>query len=72
MFVCLIEDIVGGRDDPTKSIARLLLNRAQFSRVIGKGGQTIAHIRNNTGVMIKGMDVDEETRLVSHVLSHHH
>lgn len=27
------------RDDPNKTITRLLLNRAQFSRVIGKGGE---------------------------------
>ncbi len=58
------EEIVGGRDDPSKAISRLLLNRSQFSRIIGKGGQTIAQIRNNTGVSIKGTDIDEDNRLV--------
>jgi hypothetical protein len=33
------EDIIGGREEPGKSVSRLLLNRAQFSRVIGKGGE---------------------------------
>lgn len=59
------EEIVGGRDDPSKAISRLLLNRSQFSRIIGKGGQTIAQIRNNTGVLIKGSDIDDDNRLVS-------
>lgn len=58
------EDISGGRDEPGKAITRLLLNRAQFSRVIGKGGQTITHVRNTTGVFMKGSDISEEYRLV--------
>ena len=33
-----LEDIGVGREEPGKAITRLLLNRAQFSRVIGKGG----------------------------------
>ena len=52
------------KDDPNKSVTRLLLNKTQFSRVIGKGGQTIAHIRSATGVFMKGADIDEEWRLV--------
>jgi len=55
------EDIVG---DDRKVTTRLLLNRAEFSKVIGKGGQTIAHIRNTFGANIKGADVDEEHRIV--------
>eukprot|EP00599_Poterioochromonas_sp_BG-1_P002515 CAMPEP_0173132836 /NCGR_PEP_ID=MMETSP1105-20130129/376_1 /TAXON_ID=2985 /ORGANISM="Ochromonas sp., Strain BG-1" /LENGTH=429 /DNA_ID=CAMNT_0014044405 /DNA_START=135 /DNA_END=1427 /DNA_ORIENTATION=+ len=58
------EEILGGREEPGKAICRLLLNRAQFSRVIGKGGQTITHVRNATGVYMKGSDLDEENRLV--------
>jgi hypothetical protein len=57
-----IEEIIGA--DPNKTVSRLLLNRAQFSRVIGKGGQTITHVRSATGVYMKGSDVDEENRLV--------
>lgn len=35
-----IEDNMGGfREDPTKATTRLLLNRSQFSRIIGKGGE---------------------------------
>jgi hypothetical protein len=37
IFYCYLEDVVG-REEPGKAITRLLLNRAQFSRVIGKGG----------------------------------
>jgi predicted RNA-binding protein YlqC (UPF0109 family) len=58
------EEIVP-RDDPSKAISRLLLTRTQFSRIIGKGGQTIGQIRNTTGVQIKGSDIDEDNRLVS-------
>lgn len=58
------EEILGGRDEPGKAVTRLLLNRAQFSRVIGKGGQTITHVRSATGVYMKGSDIDEENRLV--------
>jgi hypothetical protein len=28
------------KDDPNKSVTRLLLNKTQFSRVIGKGGRS--------------------------------
>eukprot|EP01039_Chlorochromonas_danica_P002223 gene2223-2428_t len=60
------EDNMGGfREDPTKATTRLLLNRNQFSRIIGKGGATIAHVRSATGVYMKGTDVDEEYRLVA-------
>lgn len=63
-FIFYLEEILGGREEPGKAICRLLLNRAQFSRVIGKGGQTITHVRNATGVYMKGSDLDEENRLV--------
>jgi len=52
------------KDDPNKATSRILLNRYQFSRVIGKGGQTIAHVRGNTGVYMKGTDIDEDNRIV--------
>ena len=55
------EDIIG---DERRVTTRLLLNRAEFSKVIGKGGQTIAHIRNTFGANIKGSDVDAEHRIV--------
>jgi len=55
------EDIIG---DERKVTTRLLLNRAEFSLVIGKNGNTIAHIRNTFGANIKGSDIDPEYRIV--------
>lgn len=61
----MLEDILGSsQDDPTKIMTRLLLTRLQFSRVIGKGGQTVNHIRSSTGVNVRGCDLDDDNRLV--------
>lgn len=61
----MLEDILGGNsDDPTKVMTRLLLTKIQFSRVIGKGGQTVTYIRTSTGVNVRGCDLDDENRLV--------
>eukprot|EP01031_Cornospumella_fuschlensis_P043806 gene43806-53570_t len=51
-------------DDPTKATTRMMLTRNQFSRVIGKAGTTIAHIRSATNVHIRGTDITEDQRLV--------
>lgn len=32
------------KDDPNKSVTRLLLNKTQFSRVIGKGGTCFSQL----------------------------
>jgi predicted RNA-binding protein YlqC (UPF0109 family) len=40
------------------------MNRIEFAKVIGKGGQTIMHLRNTYGANVKGNDLDQENRLV--------
>mmetsp|Transcript_23863 Transcript_23863/g.22960 ORF Transcript_23863/g.22960 Transcript_23863/m.22960 type:complete len:158 (+) Transcript_23863:75-548(+) len=57
------EDILGTHDD-RKSICRLWMNRTEFSKVIGKGGQTISHIRTTCGAQVKGTDIDVDNRLI--------
>ena len=59
----LLEDILGTQDD-RKSTSRLWMNRLEFSKVIGKGGQTISNIRTTCGAQVKGTDIDAENRLV--------
>lgn len=46
MYFNLFADEIAGmtKDDPNKSVTRLLLNKTQFSRVIGKGGTCNSHI----------------------------
>lgn len=57
------EEILGSADDK-KVTTRLLMNRQEFSKIIGKGGATISHIRSTCGASVKGADVDAEHRLV--------
>jgi len=40
------------------------MSRHEFSKIIGKAGATIMHIRNTCGAVIKGFDIDAESRLV--------
>jgi predicted RNA-binding protein YlqC (UPF0109 family) len=53
-----------GTQDDRKSTSRLWMNRLEFSKVIGKGGQTISNIRTTCGAQVKGTDIDAENRLV--------
>jgi len=55
------EEILGA---PEKLTSRILMSRQEFSKVIGKAGATIMHIRNTCGAFIKGFDIDAESRLV--------
>lgn len=55
------EEILGS---PEKLTTRILMTRQEFSKVIGKGGATISHIRNTCGALIKGFDIDPENRLI--------
>lgn len=57
------EEILGSVGDD-RVITRLLMPRLDFSKLIGKGGATISHIRANSGVNVRGTNVDEEFRLV--------
>ena len=62
-MLSVLEDILGTQDD-RKSTSRLWMNRLEFSKVIGKGGQTISNIRTTCGAQVKGTDIDAENRLV--------
>ena len=58
------EEILGYQDDK-KATTRLLLSRQEFSKLIGKGGDTIKQIRTTCGANVKGFDIDSEERVVS-------
>ncbi|KAJ1411511.1 hypothetical protein B484DRAFT_455604 [Ochromonadaceae sp. CCMP2298] len=58
------DEILDSQNDPNRVITRLLVNRQQFSKIIGKGGAMISHIRSSTGGSLRGADLDEENRLV--------
>ena len=45
--------------------SRLFLNQSTFAKVIGKGGAMIKNIRQQYGASMKGVDVNEEERMVS-------
>jgi predicted RNA-binding protein YlqC (UPF0109 family) len=45
--------------------SRMLLNKVDFGRVVGKGGQMISNIRAACGATVKGVDVTEDLRLVT-------
>lgn len=59
----LEEEIIGSHDDK-KATTRLFMGRQEFSKVIGKGGATITHIRNTCGANVKGFELDAENRVV--------
>jgi len=40
------------------------MSRFEFSKLIGKGGATITHIRSATGVNVRGTNIEEDSRLV--------
>ena len=43
---------------------RILLKKSEFAKVIGKGGKLIRDIRSKTGAAIKGIDLDDEDRMI--------
>lgn len=57
------EEILGVTGDD-RIITRLLMSRFEFSKLIGKGGATITHIRSSTGVNVRGTNIEEDSRLV--------
>jgi predicted RNA-binding protein YlqC (UPF0109 family) len=57
------EEILGSAGDD-RVITRLLMSRFEFSKLIGKGGATITHIRSATGVNVRGTNIEEDSRLV--------
>jgi predicted RNA-binding protein YlqC (UPF0109 family) len=50
---------------PNTVVTRLVLNKLDFGKLVGKGGQMISSIRTATGAVIKGVDVSDELRLVT-------
>lgn len=43
---------------------RILMNKNEFAKFIGKSGATIAHIRTSSGATVRGTDIDNELRIV--------
>ena len=62
--VCRPEDIMVGSEDSRVAVTRLLVNKSQFSKIIGKGGQTANHIRFTYQVTLKCSDIAEDEKLV--------
>ena len=58
------EEILGMHEDSRRPSTRLLITRQEFSKVIGKGGSNISQIRSKCGAGVKGVDVDENTRIL--------
>jgi predicted RNA-binding protein YlqC (UPF0109 family) len=58
-------DEILGDETGKKATTRLLVNKVEFSKIIGKGGSTLQQTKASTGVHIKASDVNEEMRVVS-------
>ena len=52
------EDLLG---DPVV-ISKILLNKTEFSRIIGKGGQMINSIKQSSGAGLRGLELNQEQR----------
>lgn len=57
------DEILGSPGDD-RVITRLLMSRLEFSKLIGKGGSTISHIRSTSGVNCRGTNMEDDSRLV--------
>ena len=58
------EEILNYPEDPRRPSTRLLINKQEFSKVIGKGGNNISQIRQTCGAGIRGIDIDDNTRIL--------
>jgi hypothetical protein len=54
----------GGGGGAGEVYSRIHLNQSLFAKVIGKGGAMINQIRQQCGAYMKGVDVNEEERMV--------
>lgn len=63
--------IVDQHIDVHTVMSRMILNRVDFSKIIGKGGQMISSIRETCGAAIKGVDISEDMRLVCFFFMEH-
>lgn len=61
-------DEILGDETAKRATTRLLVNKMEFSKIIGKGGQTLQQIKSNTGVNVKASDVNEEMRVVRYLM----
>lgn len=59
------DEILGATDDSRRTTTRMLLSKNEFSKVVGKGGQTLHHIRSSTGANVKASDMSDDMRVVS-------
>jgi len=50
--------------DDRKCRTRILINKTEYSRIIGKGGHSVTNIRNISGAELKGTNVDDELTMV--------
>lgn len=71
-LVLILEDIINPIDpnkpSSSSSFTRLLLTRAEFSCIIGRGGLNVTKIRSTCGAFIQGCDIDDQNRLVRFLL----
>lgn len=44
--------------------SKLLVPKQEFAKVIGKGGHMVTNIRSSCGVELKGLDVEEDKRMI--------
>ena len=58
------EEILNYPEDPRRPSTRLLINKQEFSKVIGKGGNNISQIRQTCGAGVRGIDIDDNTRIL--------
>ena len=52
-----------GYDEPHVT-SRIVVRKADFGKIIGKGGVMVNHIKSKCGANIKGNEIDEENRIV--------
>eukprot|EP01041_Mallomonas_annulata_P006864 gene6864-13909_t len=58
-------DDFGMTEDFRIITSRLLVQKQDFAKIIGKGGHMITNIRSKFGVELKGIEIDENQRLIS-------
>jgi len=51
-------------NDEKKLMTRILISKAEFGKVIGKGGHSVSTIQSKSGATVKGTNVDDDLRLV--------
>ena len=57
------ENALSGHDE-LHVTSRIVVRKADFGKIIGKGGVMVNHIKSKCGASIKGNEIDEENRIV--------